>query len=544
LSTNSNFATTRVVLLSGPVSAGKSSLARNLQRRFNASLLKTKALITELLPKVNPDRRSLQEAGERLDRRTGGNWISTELNKVILNDQSIRLLVVDSVRIVKQVTRIRQSGWPTLHVHLTAAREVLERRYQKRGKRSAEVETYAALSRSETERNVERLAAIADVVIETNRCSVEDVYTRVASRLEVRPTTALPRVDVIVGGQYGSEGKGNIVHYLAPEYDVLVRVGGPNAGHKVFRRGQDAYTFHQLPSGALANQKAKLVIGAGAVISLPALRQEISDLAIDVDKLIVDPRAMIIEEKDKRWERKRLRDEIASTAQGVGAASARKILNRRLDSDVRLADRIPELKHYLGDTIEFFAKSLSQGQRIMLEGTQGTGLGIHHGFYPHVTSRVTAATGCLAEAGISARHVRRVVLVCRTYPIRVGNTRTRKTSGFMSMPIPLRVIAERSKIPLKELRRTERTSTTKRARRIAEFDWAQLRRSLVLNGPTDIALTFADYLGIENRRAFRFEQLNEETLRFIEEIEKVSSVPVSLISTKFDERNVIDRRTW
>jgi adenylosuccinate synthase len=66
----------------------------------------------------------------------------------------------------------------------------------------------------------------------------------------------------------------------------------------------------------------------------------------------------------------------------------------------------------------------------------------------------------------------------------------------------------------------------------------------VLNGPTDIALTFADYLGIGNRRAYRYEQLNEETVRVIEEIEKVTSVPVSLISTAFNERNVIDRRMW
>jgi adenylosuccinate synthase len=347
-----------------------------------------------------------------------------------------------------------------------------------------------------------------------------------------------------VGGQYGSEGKGNIVHYLAPEYDVLVRVGGPNAGHKVFRRDQDPFTFHQLPSGALSNPKAKLVIGGGAVINLDAIRREISDLAVPIDKLIVDPRAIIIEQKDINREVKKLRDQIASTAQGVGAATARKILNRWPGSDVRLASDVPALKHYLGDTIEYFASCFSSGQRIMLEGTQGTSLSIHHGPYPHVTSRVTTAAGCLAEAGLSSRHVRRIVMVCRTYPIRVGDTRTGHTSGPMSAPITLSAIAERSGIPLSELRRTERTSTTNRPRRIAEFDWAQLRRSLVLNGPTDIALTFADYLGIRNRGAYRYEQLNEETLRFIEEIEKVSSVPVSLISTAFSERNVIDRRMW
>jgi adenylosuccinate synthase len=114
----------------------------------------------------------------------------------------------------------------------------------------------------------------------------------------------------------------------------------------------------------------------------------------------------------------------------------------------------------------------------------------------------------------------------------------------MSGQLNLAEISRRSGIPLDELNKTERTSTTKRERRIAEFDWTQLRRSLILNAPTDIALTFTDYLGIENRSAYRYEQLNETTLRFIEEVEKVSATPVSLIATAFKERNVIDRRMW
>jgi adenylosuccinate synthase len=79
---------------------------------------------------------------------------------------------------------------------------------------------------------------------------------------------------------------------------------------------------------------------------------------------------------------------------------------------------------------------------------------------------------------------------------------------------------------------------------LAEFDWAQLRRSTLLNGPTDIALTFADYIDIANRQAYRVDQLTLETLRFMEEVERVSGVPVSLISTNFNWRNVIDRRSW
>ena len=211
-----------------------------------------------------------------------------------------------------------------------------------------------------------------------------------------------------------------------------------------------------------------------------------------------------------------------------------------------LLNNEPLLKPYMRDTVEYFADCVSKGKRIMLEGTQGTLLSLHHGFYPHVTSRATTAAACLAEAGLSQRHVRKVVMVCRTYPIRVGDSVTGKTSGPMGTDKELQFdeIARRSGVPLEELERTEKGSVSGRKRRVAEFDWEMLRRALLLNGPTDLALTFADYLGVENRTAFRYEQLTAETQRFIGELERVSGVPVSLISTAFNERNIIDRRMW
>jgi adenylosuccinate synthase len=95
-----------------------------------------------------------------------------------------------------------------------------------------------------------------------------------------------------------------------------------------------------------------------------------------------------------------------------------------------------------------------------------------------------------------------------------------------------------------KLRRTERTSTTDRRRRVGRFDWQLLRRAATVNGPTDIALTFTDYLNQENEQARRYEQLTTDTIRFIEEVERVASAPVSLISTRFDFRSIIDRRSW
>lgn len=523
----------RSIVISGRHAAGKTSLATQLVKRGDATLIEVTALAGEVWAKNRRRTATAERAKLALDTESGGRWLAEELNKRLMNDDALGLLVVDGATVVAHVAYLRQSGWSVIHVHLDASDGALKKRSSRKAPRTSD------------ERESAAMAKIADVVIDTDRCSAPDVFARVLARTEnVRPLTAPPLVDVLVGGQYGSEGKGNIANYLAPEYQVLVRVGGPNAGHKVFRTGALPYTFRQLPSGALGNRDAMLVVGAGAVISLPTLLKEIGELAIPFDKLMIDPQAMMIDQSDVDWEVQHLKAAIGSTAQGIGAATARKILYRKPDSEVRLAKDIPELKHYIGDTIEFFASCFTSGKKIMLEGTQGTTLSLHHGHYPHVTSRVTTAAACLAEAGLASRNVRKILMVCRTYPIRVGDSITGNTSGYMSQKIDFEAIADRSGIPYSELKETEVGSVSGRPRNVAEFDWSQLRRSMILNGPTDIALTFADYLGVSNREAFRYEQLSEDTLRFIEEVEKVGGIPVSMISTAFNDRNIIDRRMW
>lgn len=521
-------------------------LAELLVDKAGAKKVKTNELLKDLKPNSKHTRLSLQRLGDQLDKQTNGSWVVDGLLRLGAIDQAAnQLIVIDSIRIEPQLQALRRAlNVQVVHIHLVANDEELAKRYSKRKGDFQEFSEYKKVRQNHTEKHVQYLAKIADVVIETDRCTPEDVLVRVTARLGLRFPVRRATVDVIVGGQYGSEGKGNIVHYLAPDYDMLVRVGGPNAGHKVFLPNEAPYTFHQLPSGAMANSQAKLVLGAGAVINLERLLKEIADLSISYDRLAIDRQAMIIDQQDIDWETAALKNEIASTAQGVGSATARKINGRKPNSDVRLAKDIPELKHYLANTVDVLAEAISDNKRIMLEGTQGTSLSIHHGHYPHVTSRMTTASGCIAEAGIAPHQVRRVIMVCRTYPIRVGNTDTGKTSGHMEQEISLQTIADRSGIDVEELNKVEKTSTTKRDRRIAEFDWAQFRRSIILNAPTDIALTFADYISVENREAYRYEQLTDLTLRFIEEMEKVSGVPVSLISTRFDLRNIIDRRAW
>ena len=135
---------------------------------------------------------------------------------------------------------------------------------------------------------------------------------------------------------------------------------------------------------------------------------------------------MIIEQSDRDIEAQLL-GEIASTKQGVGAATARKIIGRGttppFGDAVNLATDHPDLKPYVGSVARELEDAYVDGARIMLEGTQGTGLSLHHAQYPHVTSRETTASGCLADAGIAPGRVRRVIMVTRTYPIRVGRHR-------------------------------------------------------------------------------------------------------------------------
>jgi adenylosuccinate synthase len=528
----------RIILLSGPIASGKTTLGDSLVGRYGFVRLKSRELIHFLL-KTEPEREALQNAGDALDRKTKGRWVAQALAKALLDLPANALVLVDAVRIERQVKAVREAFGPRVtHVHLTAPIDELSQRYRNRRKELKELSSYRQVQSNPTEKNIESLARLADVVVDTRQSTPAEVVIRVAARLGLYGRSYDRLVDVLVGGQYGSEGKGQIAAFLAPGYDVLVRVGGPNAGHKVYEE-PEPFTFHHLPSGTTRNPQAHVVIGPGAVISVEGILREISACEVSKDRLSIDPRAMIIDAADVRGE-KRLVKKIGSTGQGVGLATVRKILRTSAFPKVRLAGSVRAFKDYLRVVLD---DAFAAGKRVFLEGTQGSGLSLHHGDYPHVTSRDTTVSGCLAEAGIAPTRVRRIVMVCRTYPIRVGSPKT-GDSGPMTNELTLKEIHKRSGIPVKELEKTERTSTTNRERRIAEFDWSLLRKASSLNGPTDVALTFADYLSIDNRAARRFEQLTRPTIHFIEEVERVSSAPVSLIATRFNFRSIIDRRNW
>jgi len=541
----------RIVLLSGSVASGKTSLWQLLIKTFPSEyihVLKTKDLIRDLASKklrrdLPSERRALQDFGDQLDKDTNGTWVRDALMTLVnshVGTEPSPIFVVDAVRIERQIKAIREAyGYSVNHIHLKAPENELAARYKARSSDMQELKSFKDVIKNPTEAAVNELERSADVVVDTHACTPNDVLVKTATHLGLFSREYARLVDVIVGGQFGSEGKGHIASYLSREYSVLVRVGGPNAGHKVVLE-TGAYVHHQLPSGTLRNSAAKLIIAPGAVVNPDSLLKEIGECKVDHERLSIDPQTMIITQSDCKSEAG-LQQRISSTGQGVGAATARRILDR--GKRVRLAKDIPELRPFLRDTWELLERTYNSGGRILVEGTQGTGLSLFHGPYPYVTSRDTTVSGCLAEAGISPTRVRKAIMVCRTYPIRVQNP-PGGTSGPLSQELDWQEIARRANVAVSAIKTNERTSTTNRERRVGAFDWVLLRKSSALNGPTDIAITFTDYLTPLNADARRYEQLSPETIRFIEEVELVGAAPVSLISTRFDFRSIIDRRTW
>src|SRR5438034_311932 len=202
----------KIVILSGSVSTGKTTLAENLVSRFGATLLKTRQFLKKRGARVASERGALQKFGERLDKRTKGAWVCEDLMEAVKTLSEDAVVVLDSARILGQVNAIREAyGQRVFHVHLRAGIEELRIRYARRqSDEIKELSSYDAVQANETERKVPRLAPFADVVIDTDRCTAQDVLIRVASHLGLFGREYLRLVDVIVGGQYGSEGKGQI----------------------------------------------------------------------------------------------------------------------------------------------------------------------------------------------------------------------------------------------------------------------------------------------------------------------------------------------
>lgn len=337
------------------------------------------------------------------------------------------------------------------------------------------------------------------------------------------------RVISVVGMQYGSEGKGAITSYLAPCASVGVRSGAANAGHTIYYDWQK-FIMRQVPS-VWINPLAKLVIGVGALISLEVLFEEIKMISQFFDlkgRLFIDRNAHVITDEQIAVEQKTdLAQRIGSTSaiagEGIGMAMADKILRKE---SCRQAKNVRQLRIYLADTVDLINTELDHDHIVLLEGTQGLGLSLEHGHFPYVTSRDTSATAIAASVGIATHKFDiEIIGVTRTYPIRVaGNS---GPFGNDSKEISWEDVTKRAKAT--ELIH-EKTTVTGKTRRVATFSWSDFLKACKINRPTEIALTFADYLDWCFYEKADISK-SRNILNFIGRIEERSGVPVKLIKT-------------
>lgn len=325
-------------------------------------------------------------------------------------------------------------------------------------------------------------------------------------------------VTVVVGGQFGSEGKGKVAHFLARDRRAryAVRVGGSNSGHTVVSTNGESIIFRHLPTACLLAEVVS-VIPAGSYLNSSILLSEIEKARLTPERLVIDPRAWVVEESDKYSEKADgLQHSIGSTESGTGAAVIRRVSRRTAGS---FAKDLPELSPYLRDAAELLHDGLERRERVLVEGTQGFGLSLlHSGSYPYCTSRDTTAASFASEAGLSPIDVDEVVLVLRTFPIRVSGN-----SGFLPNEIDWATVAAESGNPSTLI---EHTSATNRIRRVARFDAGIVRRAIIHNKPTLVALNHLDYVdakcGVERK-------LTRRALETLRAIEGKIRTPISLL---------------
>lgn len=347
-------------------------------------------------------------------------------------------------------------------------------------------------------------------------------------------------VDVIFGGQYGSEGKGVIAAHIASDYDIHIRVGAPNAGHSFIGPDRCIWKMQTVPCGWV-NPKALLVIGRGGLIDPELLRREVEAIA-DVDstiygRLMIDPLCGVL---DKCFHEQEggvdgeMHARIGSTGEGVGPAREARISRDpqrfRLYGDLAADD--PWFAQFeVPNTPELIERMRSTGNRVLLEGAQGQGLSLIHGPWPYCTSTDPGPAQLLADVGIPPRDLGRVISCMRTFPIRVAGN-----SGPLANETTWEMMSRRLCHEV-----SERTTVTKKIRRIAFWDDGIANQCRVLHGPTDIALTFIDYINPTDAGVDNYEALSQETKEFIAHVETVMQAPVTFIGTGGPKLRVIRR---
>jgi adenylosuccinate synthase len=334
---------------------------------------------------------------------------------------------------------------------------------------------------------------------------------------------------VIIGAQWGDEGKGKVVDLLADRFDIVARYqGGHNAGHSVYV-GDKAFVLRLLPSGII-HQDTVCVLGNGMVIDPKAFFEEVDQMqqqgvSITPERLKVSSRAHLImpyhRALDHTSEERLGNEKIGTTLRGIGPAYEDKagrrgirvsdalspeVLRQRIERNLEEANRIivtygqqplyadeifeeisalaERLRPFVTETSHFFAEAKKQNKKILLEGAQATLLDVDHGTYPFVTSSNPTAGGASVGTGIPPHHISGVLGIVRTYATRVGEG-----------PFPTEMLDdEEDTANLIRQRGNEYGSVTRRPRRCGWFDAVATRYAAELNGFDSIALTKLDVL--------------------------------------------------
>ncbi len=330
---------------------------------------------------------------------------------------------------------------------------------------------------------------------------------------------------ILVGAQWGDEGKGKIIDVLTEQADIVVRTqGGNNAGHTVFI-GRKKYILHLVPSGILRARK-RCVIGNGVVVdpvSLVAEMEELKRLGVKVKNLFISESAHLVlpyhRELDTQRETLKGTNKIGTTKRGIGPAygdkaartglrmidlinadrfeallrfkirenneilkalGAKPLSFARVHADYRAAG--DQLRPFVTNTVVLLHQAMRKGESILFEGAQGTFLDIDHGTYPFVTSSNTTAGGACTGSGVAPHRMDRVVGVMKAYTTRVGEG---------PLPTESAEIADM----LHGMGR-EFGATTGRPRRCGWFDAVATHHAAIINGIDEIAVTNLD--GLDN----------------------------------------------
>lgn len=353
----------------------------------------------------------------------------------------------------------------------------------------------------------------------------------------------MQKADLIVGLQWGDEGKGKIVDHLAQKYDYVCRfAGGHNAGHTIVTDGKK-YALHLVPSGVL-NKKATNVVGNGVVLSPKDFMKELEQFDDIKGRIYISDKAHLLLPYhaliDQARERLKGDKAIGTTGKGIGPAYGDKItrvghrvgelLNpEKLCSDImsyfrtnkpifdamgvetpneaELLSELEEYKRALGeyitDTTLVVWDALDSKKRVLLEGAQGTMLDIDHGTYPYVTSSTTISAGACSGLGVAPQTIGEVVGIAKAYCTRVGNG-----------PFPSEDFAEDGEYL--RSRGHEFGTTTGRPRRCGWFDAVAMKHAVRLNGVSTIALMKLDVLdGLKKIKVCTAYEINGEEVDYV-----------------------------